>query len=98
MLRFLSKKRGRHGHKTINHVKNDSRNHPQNKHSIHCKVILLDGTDLSVNLSVSISDLPFFKNTPILYELTINKYLLLGYFRKKLLVVIYTSKSFIRWI
>ncbi|XP_065219921.1 band 4.1-like protein 5 isoform X2 [Planococcus citri] len=51
MLRFLSKKRGRHGHKTINHVKNDSRSQPQNKHSIHCKVILLDGTDLSVNLS-----------------------------------------------
>lgn len=52
MLRFLSKKRGRHGQKLLNHVKNNSRSYSTNKHNIQCKVILLDGTDLSVDLTV----------------------------------------------
>ncbi|XKL66773.1 hypothetical protein PGB90_010193 [Kerria lacca] len=52
MLRFLSKKRGRHGQKLLNHVKNNSRSYSTNKHNIQCKVILLDGTDLSVDLTL----------------------------------------------
>ncbi len=53
MLRFLSKKRGRHGQKLLNHVKSGTtRSYSTNKHTIQCKVILLDGTDLSVDLSV----------------------------------------------
>lgn len=53
MLRFLSRKKGRNGQKT-SQIKNGSQRLSTNKNSIQCKVMLLDGTDLSVDLSVCI--------------------------------------------
>ncbi|KAL1122253.1 hypothetical protein AAG570_003658 [Ranatra chinensis] len=51
MLRFLSRKKGRHGPnwKGSSGYKSDCL--VANKHLVHCKVILLDGTDLSIDLS-----------------------------------------------
>ncbi|XP_046673475.1 band 4.1-like protein 5 isoform X1 [Homalodisca vitripennis] len=51
MLRFLSRKRGRNGQKTSTQIKSGSQRFTSNKHLVQCKVILLDGTDLSVDLS-----------------------------------------------
>ncbi|KAG8226827.1 hypothetical protein J437_LFUL007100, partial [Ladona fulva] len=50
MLRFLSRRRGRDTPKS-NQTKTGSHRLIPNKHLILCKVILLDGTDLSVDLS-----------------------------------------------
>ncbi|RZF38174.1 hypothetical protein LSTR_LSTR005535 [Laodelphax striatellus] len=50
MLRFLSRKKGRNGQKAT-HIKPGPQNLIPNKHCVQCKVILLDGTDLSVDLS-----------------------------------------------
>ncbi|XP_039288305.1 band 4.1-like protein 5 isoform X2 [Nilaparvata lugens] len=50
MLRFLSRKKGRNGQKTT-HIKPGPQNLIPNKNCVQCKVILLDGTDLSVDLS-----------------------------------------------
>lgn len=51
MLRFLSRKKGRNVQKTSTQIKSGSQRLSTNKHSIQCKVMLLDGTDLSVDLS-----------------------------------------------
>lgn len=56
MLRFLSRKKGRNGQKTTQ-IKNGSQRLATNKNSIQCKVMLLDGTDLTVDLSVCISEI-----------------------------------------
>lgn len=48
MFRFLSGRKGRSGDVQNSHHKN-----VPHKNIIQCKVILLDGTDLSVELSVS---------------------------------------------
>lgn len=53
MLRFLSKKRTRNEPKSCNFAKPNIQSYALNKYLIQCKVILLDGTDLSVDLSVS---------------------------------------------
>lgn len=50
MLRFLSRKKGRNGQKTTQ-IKSGSQRLATHKNSIQCKVMLLDGTDLSVDLS-----------------------------------------------
>lgn len=50
MLRFLSRKKGRNVQKT-SQIKSGSQRLSTNKHSIQCKVMLLDGTDLTVDLS-----------------------------------------------
>ncbi|XP_075214310.1 erythrocyte membrane protein band 4.1-like yurt isoform X2 [Lycorma delicatula] len=50
MLRFLSRKKGRNGQKPAQIITGSQRLLP-NKNLIQCKVILLDGTDLSVDLS-----------------------------------------------
>ncbi|XP_049952795.1 band 4.1-like protein 5 isoform X1 [Schistocerca serialis cubense] len=49
MLRFLSRRKGRNAQKS-SHMKLGSQRSVVNKHSIQCRVILLDGTDLSINL------------------------------------------------
>ncbi|PNF39448.1 Band 4.1-like protein 5 [Cryptotermes secundus] len=51
MLRFLSRRRGRNAQKTSTQVKSGSQRIIPNKHVVQCKVILLDGTDLSIDLS-----------------------------------------------
>lgn len=68
MLRFLSRRKGRGNTNATTNAANDATDHHQqtnassqikpqriitNKNLIQCKVILLDGTDLSVDLSVS---------------------------------------------
>lgn len=68
MLRFLSRRKGRNATAAENRVATtDGQQHqntasqikPQrivtNKNLIQCRVILLDGTDLSVDLTVSVS-------------------------------------------
>lgn len=52
MLRFLSRKKGRNGPKTTQ-IKTGSQRLVTNKNIVQCRVMLLDGTDLSVDLSVS---------------------------------------------
>ncbi|XP_054266111.1 band 4.1-like protein 5 isoform X3 [Macrosteles quadrilineatus] len=51
MLRFLSRKRGRNAQKTSTLIKPGSQRYTSHKNLVQCKVILLDGTDLSVDLS-----------------------------------------------
>ncbi|CAG2058675.1 unnamed protein product [Timema podura] len=51
MLRFLSRRRGRNVQKTTQNTTAPERLIP-NKHLVQCKVILLDGTDLSIDLSI----------------------------------------------
>ncbi|XP_021925024.1 band 4.1-like protein 5 isoform X7 [Zootermopsis nevadensis] len=51
MLRFLSRRRGRNAQKTSTQVKSGSQRLIPNKHLVQCRVILLDGTDLSIDLS-----------------------------------------------
>ncbi|XP_063219830.1 band 4.1-like protein 5 isoform X2 [Bacillus rossius redtenbacheri] len=50
MLRFLSRRRGRNTLKSLQ-VKSGTDRFAPNKHAVQCKVILLDGTDLSIDLS-----------------------------------------------
>ncbi|KAK9507115.1 hypothetical protein O3M35_008926 [Rhynocoris fuscipes] len=50
MLRFLSRKKGRNGQKT-SHIKSDNHRILGNKNCIQCKVLLLDGGFLSIDLS-----------------------------------------------
>ena len=54
MLRFLSRRKGRNVQKTSTQVAPGSQRLIPNKHLVPCRVILLDGTDLSIDLSVSI--------------------------------------------
>jgi hypothetical protein len=54
MLRFLSRRKGRNAQKTSTQVAPGSQRLIPNKHLVQCRVILLDGTDLSIDLSVSI--------------------------------------------
>lgn len=59
MLRFLSRRKGRNAQKTSTQIKSGSQRIIPNKHLVQCRVILLDGTDLSIDLSVSIySEVP----------------------------------------
>ncbi|XP_065216119.1 band 4.1-like protein 5 isoform X2 [Planococcus citri] len=51
MLRFLSKKRARVDPKSYNFSKTNIQNYGPNKHLLQCRIILLDGTDVSVDLS-----------------------------------------------
>jgi len=53
MLRFLSRKRGRTDPKARNIKAGAERLNPPNKHCMQCRVMLLDGTDLCIELSVS---------------------------------------------
>jgi len=64
MLRFLSKRKGRNAEKKNVSSFGSSRIIP-NKHIVQCRVILLDGTDLQVDLSVSISVFLIILNTEI---------------------------------
>lgn len=50
MFRFLSSRKARHTSTEVDHIKSSKNLH---KNLIQCRVILLDGTDLSVELSVS---------------------------------------------
>lgn len=52
MLRFLSKRRGRLDTKSDPKA-GAQRLNPPNKNNIQCRVLLLDGTDLPIELSVS---------------------------------------------
>ena len=54
MLRFLSRRKGRNAQKNSSQIKSGSQRLIPNKHLVQCKVILLDGTDLSIDLSVSV--------------------------------------------
>lgn len=54
MLRFLSRRKGRNVQKTSTQLAPGSQRHISNKHLVPCRVILLDGSDLSIDLSVSI--------------------------------------------
>ena len=56
MLRFLSKRMSRSAqkYKTVAGQDVAARGKKPSKHSIQCKVILLDGTDLTYELPVSI--------------------------------------------
>jgi len=53
MLRFLSRRRARSvsGQATSSQIKNQRL--PSNKNVVQCRVVLLDGTDLPIELSVS---------------------------------------------
>ncbi|XP_003246718.1 band 4.1-like protein 5 isoform X1 [Acyrthosiphon pisum] len=51
MLRFLSRKRGRNDPKARNIKAGAERLNPPNKHCMQCRVMLLDGTDLCIELS-----------------------------------------------
>ncbi|XP_014275213.1 band 4.1-like protein 5 isoform X2 [Halyomorpha halys] len=51
MLRFLSRKKGRNGQKTSTHYKSDHHRMLGSNKNVQCKVLLLDGTDLSIDLS-----------------------------------------------
>ncbi|XP_050440613.1 band 4.1-like protein 5 isoform X2 [Adelges cooleyi] len=51
MLRFLSRKRGRNDPKARNIKSGAERLNPPNKHCMQCRVVLLDGTDLCIELS-----------------------------------------------
>ncbi|KAK3908010.1 Band 4.1-like protein 5 [Frankliniella fusca] len=52
MLRFLSRRKGRNAQKTSSQVTSgSSQRFIPNKHLVQCKVVLLDGTDLSVDLT-----------------------------------------------
>lgn len=54
MLRFLSRRKGRNAQKSSSQVTSGSNQRfVPNKHLVQCKVVLLDGTDLSVDLAVS---------------------------------------------
>lgn len=63
MLRFLSRRKGRNTNSGTNHPSDTQTNNTSsqiksqrilpNKNQIECRVILLDGTDLSVYLTVS---------------------------------------------
>lgn len=70
MLRFLSRKRGRNGQKTSTQIKTGNQRFTSNKHLVQCRVILLDGTDLSVDLSVSLIGCNTY-NRPILCVIVI---------------------------
>ncbi|XP_066996692.1 band 4.1-like protein 5 isoform X2 [Anabrus simplex] len=50
MLRFLSRRKGRNAQKSTQ-IKSGSSRSVVNKNLVQCKVILLDGTDLSIDLS-----------------------------------------------
>lgn len=59
MFRFLSGRKARNNNSTNTNGTNDNHHirttkNVQNKNLIQCKVILLDNTDLSIELSVSI--------------------------------------------
>lgn len=59
MLRFLSRRN--RNHTQINNTAESqikSQRIPANKNIIQCRVILLDNSDISVDLSVSIQKLP----------------------------------------
>lgn len=71
MLGFFSKKRS-HNQKLLNHVKSNCRSYSTNKHLIQCKVILLDGTDLSVDLPVSNTYCTFIGEN-VLFKVTYSK-------------------------
>lgn len=60
MLRFLSRKRGRNDPKARNIKAGAERLNPPNKHCMQCRVMLLDGTDLCIELSVSTYKLQLF--------------------------------------
>lgn len=51
MLRFLSRRRGRNVQKTSTQVAPGSHRHISNKHLVPCRVIVLDGSDLPIDLS-----------------------------------------------
>ncbi|CAH1407250.1 unnamed protein product [Nezara viridula] len=51
MLRFLSRKKGRNGQKTSTHYKSEHHRMLGSNKNVQCKVLLLDGTDLSIDLS-----------------------------------------------
>lgn len=52
MLRFLSRRRARSvSGQTASQIKNQRL--PSNKNVVQCRVVLLDGTDLPIELSVS---------------------------------------------
>ncbi|PSN44256.1 hypothetical protein C0J52_04841 [Blattella germanica] len=51
MLRFLSRRKGRNAQKSSTQIKSGSQRLIPSKHLVQCKVILLDGTDLSIDLS-----------------------------------------------
>ncbi|KAJ9592429.1 hypothetical protein L9F63_015845, partial [Diploptera punctata] len=51
MLRFLSRRKGRNTQKASSQIKSGSQRLIPNKHLVQCKVILLDGTDLSIDLT-----------------------------------------------
>ena len=53
MLRFLSRRKGRNAQKNSSQIKSGSQRLIPNKSLVQCRVILLDGTDLSIDLSVS---------------------------------------------
>lgn len=59
MLRFLSRKKGRNGQKTSSHIKANNQRMLGGNKNVQCKVLLLDGTDLSIDLSVSIITILF---------------------------------------
>jgi hypothetical protein len=56
MLRFLSRRKGRNGQqqKSTTQSKFGATRLIPNKNLVQCRVILLDGTDLSVDLTVRI--------------------------------------------
>ncbi|XP_024080606.1 band 4.1-like protein 5 isoform X5 [Cimex lectularius] len=52
MLRFLSRKKGRNHQKSPSHLKHDSHHRILgNKNTVQCKVLMLDGSDLSIELT-----------------------------------------------
>ncbi|KAF6207857.1 hypothetical protein GE061_016306 [Apolygus lucorum] len=51
MLRFLSRKNRRNGQKNATPLKKDATRTPSNKNCVQCRVLMLDGTDLSIDLT-----------------------------------------------
>lgn len=85
MLRFLSRRKGRNTNSGTNQSGDAHSNNPasqiksqrilNNKNQIECRVILLDGTDLSVYLTVSTIFIYFFsfcKKSPSLFSLSLS--------------------------
>uniref|UniRef100_A0A0K8TFE1 Moesin/ezrin/radixin homolog 1 n=1 Tax=Lygus hesperus TaxID=30085 RepID=A0A0K8TFE1_LYGHE len=51
MLRFLSRKNRRNGQKNATPLKKDASRTTSNKNCVQCRVLMLDGTDLSIDLT-----------------------------------------------
>lgn len=106
MLRFLSRKNRRDGPKNAKDTqKKDLHRILTNKNCVQCRVLMLDGTDLSIDLSVSDRTTALLLLKPVFFELRarfISKSISLlschCLSRKRRSVAIYTNRCFIRWI